>query len=257
MSSKWSTGVVEPLAAPDNHHRRSKTMTPKIKGLGLAFVAITAMSMVAASGAQASAVHFGPLVSIFGERTVQDQTHQFTTSHGQVQCTQSLFEGKVSTSGAVDAEFTATYTGCLCFGLACTIDLNGCKYNLSGAGEAALTAKVQVTGCTAGKQIEITALNCVITVPEQTVGGHVFATNQTQQDVTIQATATGITYQSHGAGCPNPHAIPTTQTHNGTFQGQTTVQARQDLGDLALKTHNGHQYKPLNPAGPLKSLQAT
>ena len=207
---------------------------------------------VVAAGAQASSVDYGASVSVFGEKTAQHAQHVLTTSHGVIKCNQSLFEGTVTASGVEEVTITATYTGCTCFGLACTIDMNGCKYNVSGAGQPAKTALVQVTGCTTGKQIEATVLGCVVTMPEQTVGGHIVFT-QNPEDVTANVTASGITYQSHG--CPF-HEIPTTETSNGTYTGQATFQARQDQGSVHA-THNGHTYNKLNQTGTLVTLQAT
>ena len=242
-------------------------MTRKIKSLALAFVTIAAMSMIAASGAQAGTLDHGggASVSIFGSKLAQGSANTFTTSHGSFSCQQPTFEGTGGASPLHQLEVTATYHGCLCFGLACTIDMNGCKYTITGAGQAANTSVVQITGCTAGKTIEITAFNCVITVPEQTLTGHLVAAAAQQpppDDITVQATGiTTIKYQSHGLGCPNAHQAPQTQqTENGQFQGQTTVQARVDGGTLCptqSPAGTGHQHVPLSQAGALVNLTTT
>lgn len=235
-------------------------MTRKIKGLGLAFVAVAAMSMVAAGGAQASELHanFNGNVSVFGNQTAQQ--HVFTTKAGTVKCEQAFFEAtvtKVSGTQVTAQDVTATprYTGCQAFGTSANIDVNGCKYTLTGASQPALTALVDVTGCTSGKGIEITTAICRMTVPAQNSISHLVFANTTAQDVDVSITASAITYQADGPLCPN---MATGQTLNdGTYVGQATFQAREDKGSGAATTHNGHEYTPLLQTGALVALQGT
>jgi hypothetical protein len=246
-------------------------MTRKIKGLGLAFVAIAAMSMAVASAVQATELHAtdpGP-VSIFGEKTAQHQQHVFTTDAGSVKCNVSKFEGTVPASGgqqttAQELTLTGTYTNCTAFGLAATIDMNGCKYTITnklGAHTTAQTAYVDITGCTAGKVIEITptGIPCVVTVPEQHNLSHIVFDNNpepatTPHDLTATITVTGITYEGHN-GC---FSLPNTQlTHNGQYIGQATFKATKDPGkEPKIKLH-GHEYEPLKQNGAQVGLLAT
>jgi hypothetical protein len=245
-------------------------MTRKIKGLGLAFVAIAAMSMVAVSAAQASEVHAttaATSVSAFAQQLTQNV---FITNAGSVKCTQATLEGTVNDQGqsaeqltAIEGTATATYATCQAFGQAAAIDMNGCKFTFTNNNGAqppvttALRAYIDITGCTTGKSIEVTPqLNCVLTVPEQHNLGHVGFTNEgtaPNEDVKLTATVTGIKYQSHEE-CPS--MIPTETRTDGQFTGTTTLQAREDLIPQQVTLHK-HQYSKLSQAGNLIGLLAT
>jgi hypothetical protein len=237
-------------------------MTGKIEQLALALVAIATMSMTAASVVQASELHAaaGPNASILGEQTT---SNVFTTDSGTVTCTQALFEGTApsATSGTTTAQeltVTPTYTGCKAFGLNATVDMNGCEYTITGAGQPALTATVDVVcNKTVGKVIEVTAAGgCTVTVGPQGVGGgHLIfsAGTSSPADVTVNITRYAISYEGHGV-CPSLPA--TTPTTGGTYTGGATFKARVDAG-AAQATHNGHTYQKLAQTGALVALTAT
>lgn len=247
-------------------------MTRKIKGLGLAFVAIAAMSMVAAAGAQATQLHATTpnTASIFAERTAQDTINRFTTVSGTVQCTTSTFEGTAEQASSQqvttdDLTVTPTYSGCTAFGLAAQVVMNGCQYRLTGTDNTAAgatfpnkTAEVDVV-CTAGKQIEIKAVGgCTVTVPSQNHLEHVVFQNNPAalpvHDVTIHATAAGIKYEPHGI-CPNNPA-QTVLRQDGNYHGTLTGIARKDENGT-LTTKDGHQWLKLSQQGVQVGLIAT
>jgi hypothetical protein len=224
-------------------------MTRKIKALGLAFVAVAAMSMVAAGGAQASELHaatVGANTVLTGEQYAggQQNTFRITAPNGvPVVCTQAHLDtvGLQISSNALPkttqhGTLTGQYTGCTLAGQPATIKMNGCRYTLTGAGQPANTAKVDVVGCTAGKQIVINAAGlCEIRVPEQATGGHItFA--QTVQDVTATIRLTGIAYQVTGPLCGHTNNVTTV---DGEYQGTVTVRAFEDNGTVN-KQHEGH-----------------
>jgi hypothetical protein len=229
-------------------------MTRKIKSLGLAFVAVAAMSMVVAGGAQAAQLHAstaGANAYLSGTQTTQ---HAFTVDTGIVKCTSATFIGSAAKT-AQDGEVTAQYTGCNVSGIAALVDMNGCKYTITGTGQEALKVKVDITGCTSGKVISVTAGSCTVTVPEQTGLGTITLAN-TATDVNGTINIAGITYQTHGT-CPNTASDHTTQTTNGTYTGGVTFQAN-ELGIPANVTHNGHQALNQPTAnGAAVTLQAT
>jgi hypothetical protein len=237
-------------------------MIRNLKNFSLAFIAVAAISMGAATSVVlASELHAaaGPNASIFGTQTTQ---HVMTIDSGTTKCTQVLFEGTVSsqtvgTTTTQELTVTPQYTGCTAFGLAATIDMNGCEYTITGAGQPALTATLDIVcNKTVGKVIEKTAAaGCVITIPPQTVGGHVVFTNiaGAPADVNVSFTLSGIKYEGHGA-CPNLTA--TELTTNGTYTGGATFQARVDTS-AAQATHNGHTFQKLLQTGALVALTAT
>jgi hypothetical protein len=223
-------------------------MIRKIKRLGLAFIAIMAMNVAASSAAQASELHAegGPSVNITGQQTTQQKIQIFPSLN--IQCTTASFEGTVqgdtqSQTTAQEFTLTPTYTGCTLGGLNAIIDMNGCKYTVTGNGQPALTALVDISGCTSGKTIEITAPGCTITVPEQPGLSHVTFTNipGPPKDLEVQFTIASIKYEVHGFTCGTPE---TQLRQDGQYVGKATFRAFVDSGSEQA-THNGHQYNKL------------
>lgn len=224
-------------------------MIRKIKSLSLAFVAIGTMSIIAASAAQAAEFHAegGPNVSVTGAQTEAFKL-QLTGSGATVNCTQVLFEGTLQggTSQQTTAQeitLTPTHTGCSAFGLAATVEMNGCKFTITAAGQAANTTVLDIAGCTVGKSIQAKTAGCTITVPEQTGLSHaVGATNAgPPKDIEVQTTLQGITYQLSGAACSGTTGVT---THDADLVGKATFRAFVDNGS-ELATHLGHQYNKL------------
>jgi hypothetical protein len=198
----------------------------------------------------------GPNASLFGAQTTQ---FTYTTDSGTVKCTQFVLEGTAAsqtpgTTTAQELTITPQYTGCVAFGLASIIDMNGCEYTVTGAGQPALTAVVDIVcNKTVGKVIEITAAaGCVVTVPPQSAGGHLVFKNS-GADITAEVTLANLQYEGHG---PCPSLPATVLTTNGIFNGGLTIQARKDQGSVQA-THNGHTYQKLLQNGPLVALAAT
>ncbi len=254
-------------------------MIRKIKGFAAVLVAAMALGAMSVSVAQAGEIHFttGAHTVFFGEQHVQNLQFKLTASNNSTSCTQALFEGThAGTAGAQqsttqDITLTGTYTGCTCFGVACQVKMNGCKYTLTGENQPALTFKVDIRHCTqtdgkaatdptgsgVTKSIELVSLIGTLTTPEQaTIGGHItFAnvgTGQTQ-DLTGQITLQGIGYECHGS---IPACAATTLTSDGDITGQITLIGRLFTG-TELKTHNGHQYLSYKKSGEQKGLFVT
>jgi hypothetical protein len=228
-------------------------MTTTLKALGLALFAIAAMSMIAASAAQAGLgelhVTTPEKAVVTGEQVAGGQ-HVFQFgAFGSFICTQVKLEGTLEQKEkqqvtATEAQVTATYTGCQSLGAAATVKMNGCKYTLTG-GVNEKTVQVDITGCTEGKKhilIE-TNLGCTITIPEQNNLSHITFTNEGEigpkEDVLDHITIQGMTYEFTGVFCPAPVNV---LHHDANYTGTTTIKAFKDLGS-ALKTHNGHEYK--------------
>ena len=221
-------------------------MIRKLKTLGLAVFAVTALSAVMASAAQAGTVDFGANPAVFTGTTEIEEPVLTVTKTVQGQkfnslCQSATLEGTVHqvTGGQTpqqqvvhDITATATYgtsqttpTGCTLFGLAAHVHMNGCKYTLTGAGQPANTFLVDIVGCTPGKQIQIKSVSCEVVVPEQNGLSHVFGTEPspttTPHTTTLDATVSGITATQFGA-CPDGN------NHHGTnvsFQAKTTIKA--------------------------------
>jgi hypothetical protein len=243
-------------------------MIRNIKALGLAFVAVAAMSAFAVSAAQGSELHAQTAkgANITGEQEPGQQLiFKYTGPSAETKCTQVTFEGTAKDvvqpepadgqTTSQELTLTPTITGCKTFGLASVLDMNGCKYTITNKTAAgvttALKATVDITGCTAGKQIEVTASGCTIRVPEQhnlnDLGFVNLAT--VPKTVTMNITIQGITYQLTGALCPGTTGV---LTHDGDITGSVTLKAFVDNGTLkAIHTnqfngvHNQHEYDKL------------
>ncbi len=247
-------------------------MIRNIKALGLAIVAVAAMSVVAASAAQASELHatVPNQANVTGEQVIAHK-FQLTKSGAVTQCTQASFEGTITNTGQSQQQtteqeltVTPTYSGCKTVGINSQVLMNGCKYTITGShtpqgGQAqttALTAWVDVTGCTAGKAIEIKLSGCTVTVPEQTTLSHLKFKNIaevqhqpsgqiTPHHVEVEVDVKGITYEFHGIACPKPldgQPVEVTKlTHDGDYTGTATFKAYVDSSTPQVTKH-GHQY---------------
>jgi hypothetical protein len=239
-------------------------MISKIKALGLAFVAIAAMSAMAASAAQAGSFDVGAQPAVVSGHDEMGQNHVLTllkTGTGQAfttECETSWVEATTQgTQNVNEVTATATYGGLCPFGptgLASQVRLNGCKYTLTGAGSGANTATVDITGCTNANGITITIAGaaCQLRIPAQNGLSHVVGTT-VGQEVTLAATVTGITVHQSGVGCPDGNNHLGT---NASFQGNTLLNARQDIGTEQVTEH-GHQFVKNKLGGTAVSLTST
>ncbi len=245
-------------------------MIRNIKALGLAIVAVGAMSMAVAASVQAAELHATTQGSavLTGQQT---QQHVFQTQAGTVTCGTANFEGTVASQGtqvtAQEATITPTYSGCEAFGLNATVQMNGCKYTITGKANTntgattALTSYVDVSGCTSGKQIVVNAAGglCTATIPEQHNLSHLVYKDEgtpgtSTEDVGVDVTVSGITYELHGLFCPGGGA--TGLRHDGTYHGKATFKAFVDSPGQQQVTEHGHQFNKPNE-GAQVGLRAT
>ena len=230
-------------------------MIGKVRSLALALSAVAVLGAMFASGAQAGALDIGASPAVITGHSVDGQMHVFSltnTAGGKfnVKCTGSL-EG--TTQGLVNVnELTLTATYSLCQtggGLASTVRLNGCKYTLTGAGQAAFTFLVDISGCTAGKKIEIItpAIGCTLTIGEQLNIPHVVFDNTggMPQDVLTTFTLNGIHVLQDGAGCPDGDNHT---SFNLTLNGNTTTTAFFDQGTVLVNKHNHQDFEHIDGA---------
>ena len=146
--------------------------------LGAAMV-LAAFGAFSASGAQAHTpaevhCHVEPCAyTLEADGTEATAHHVFVVKNSigesvSFTCTKLEGFGTSNKKTATEVEFTnLVYTHCTAAGGAVAVRMNNCKYNFTAAGE------VTVTGCTAGKKIEveIVSTGCIITVKEQALSG--------------------------------------------------------------------------------------
>jgi hypothetical protein len=182
-------------------------MIRKIKTLGVALVAVLALSAVVASAA--SAVNYtAASYPATGTGTSELGNDTFNTEGGTVEC-QSHFEG---TLGAASTQFTvaAKYTNCRAFGfLEAHVTMGSCDYLFTEATETEkdkFHAKELHVICTnSAEPITISAGTCKVSIGAHTPTGTVHFTNDTAAgDIQVQAAVTGIQYTvtQDGFLCP-------------------------------------------------------
>jgi hypothetical protein len=234
-------------------------MIGKLKTLGLAVLAIAAISAFAVPAAQAGELDIGLQPASLFAQIEAGQAHTFvlqqTNSQNEfpTRCTTATLEGTTVGLKINEATFTPTYSNCTDFGVASQALMNGCKYTLTGAGQPANTFLFDIVGCTIGKQMEKKTAICNLHVPEQTGLAHIVANNINAQQVTLSMTVTGIKVQQTGAACPDGNL------HTGTnvrFTGSTLLVARKDEGAILVTKHN-HQYEELKQNGVQTTIQST
>jgi hypothetical protein len=228
-------------------------MIGKSKALGLTFLVITALSTVPSAQAGEFDIGANPAVITGHSELKQIFAVKFTLtktdgSKTEGSCNTTSFEGTTQGQTISEATLTPTYgnpqetsTGCIFFSAAfgnTQFQMNGCKYTITGAGQIANTAVVDIVACTAGKQIQLKGSNCTLDIPEQNGLSHVVSKNIESNEVTMEWTLTGIKSTQTGAACPdgNNH-----QSANLSLTTSMFVKAFNDEGSKQVAKH-GHQY---------------
>jgi hypothetical protein len=198
-------------------------MIRKFKVLGLALVAVFAMSAVVASAA--SATNFTAAsypVTISGSQTTQ---HVFTAAGGETKCSTASFSG--SATGASETQtITPTYEGCTSFGISSTVTMNGCDYLFHAAASGSNTGTVDLV-CPTNKEVTIDVGSvCVIHIPPFTNKGSITYTNNAG-DIDVSANETGITAKITRTSFFCPVAEQTVT--NATYTGNTTMQGSSNI----------------------------
>lgn len=180
-------------------------MKRRLKGLGLAVLAVFAMGAVAAQGAQAATP--GVLTAEAYPATLtgtQLNTHlvTFTGPGTTFECEITKLSGTLSSPGSSTITVTPTYEKCKWFGMTLTYDVEGCDY-LIHVGETSGSNYNGTTDivCPVGKVIKLTSgivgNRCEIQIGPQTGLSKVESINKTgpPKDVELKLTLTGITYK--------------------------------------------------------------
>jgi len=231
-------------------------MIRNIKALGLAVVAMLAMSALVASAAQAEPITTQKLTAGAGVSYPVTLTggagvgvEKFTTEAGTVECASSYHATLAAASTTLTA--TPTYTSCKAFGfLSATVVNDGCAYLFhltTKTGADSYQAHADVVDCEAGegKGFTITASTCKATVAAQTELTTVDIVNMTNtptsvNDITLQPTVTGIKYTvtQDGFACPfNGTGAKTGGTYTSTEP--ITVTAEESGKTTPVEIHVG------------------
>jgi hypothetical protein len=227
-------------------------MIRKSKALGLALIAVAAFSGIAASMAQAGDFDVGASPAVITAASESGQEPQFTlTEEGgsvSTKCKSATLEGTTQGTTVEEATFTPTWgtgkgnqeevQGCTFAGLKTQVLTNGCKFTVTGAGQAEKTFLYDIVGCTAGKKIESISTGCTITIGEQSGLSHIVGGNlAAEKEVTLEFFVIGITTTQTGAACRHNGLT----AKNGSFFGNYIAKAFKDAGSEQVTLHK-HQY---------------
>jgi len=214
-------------------------MKKNLKVLGLALVAIMAMSAVISAVAQAESPTF-VLTAATGKFKGSSNDHIFTVQGGNVKCVENggvkgaRFEGTLTAEKSTEVTVTAAYgnagKGCTAFGVAATVNMKSCHYRFTAVkGSNPPTALVDVICTTAGDEITVTAssLPCTVTVGPQTGLIHALLTNAGPEPTHVNAEITvgKIKYTASGVGCPKPGTF-----EDGSYTGTVTLEGFDTTG---------------------------
>ncbi|HST70743.1 MAG TPA: hypothetical protein VLI94_13940 [Solirubrobacterales bacterium] len=172
-------------------------MIRKFKTLGLAMIAVLAMSAFVASTAQAQYTASSYPTSVGMYTALGNDV--FTTEGGTVEC-QGTYGGHLN-EASNSLTISPYYENCKAFGfVSATVTMNGCAYIFDRQSATSSTATVE---CATGNKIQVIAGNCEVTIGAQSPTGSV-ATSNGAGFVNVQANVTGIAYTvvKDGFLCP-------------------------------------------------------
>jgi hypothetical protein len=200
-------------------------MTRNFKTLGLAVLALAALTAVMASTANAAA-----FTGAGGQNAVitvdQTVTNEFLVTTGIVKCTTLKIPPTTVFNGSTTVTVHPEYSGCKCFGVFCTVSTTGCNYvfHLEAGGKS----KTDVS-CSGGSVIKVVPVgfDCTVTVGSQNGLSGVTYSNGAS-DIVQTADITGaISYTETGANCSAAGGHAT-----GTYRGTNRITGFQDVGGV-------------------------
>lgn len=181
-------------------------MIRNLKVLGLAVVAVLAMSVMA-SAAQAAEFHSEAESTTFSGSQVTQNV--FTAGGSEVKCNTAEFTGSQTGTSVAEVEVQPTYSSCTAFGFAkAHVKTAGCKYAFTASSSTAGAARV---ACSGTSKIEITptflgSSVCTIKIGSQTPGtpsvDYANEGSGSSRSITVTATVGGISFEEvSGGGC--------------------------------------------------------
>ena len=203
-------------------------MNRKLKALGLALVAVFALSAMSAATASAELFHAGAHGTVIGQNVGEEE---FTTAAGTVKCKSATYTGTSATSTPGSQIVTPAYKECTAFGFVnTTIDVGTCQYRFNTP--VGTTSTIDIINCGANGVV-VTAFNCEVTVPNQNGLSHVTWENvggSSPHHIRANVTISGITYIQHSKSFPGcstagTNGVATSLYHNGTVHGTATAKA--------------------------------
>ena len=205
-------------------------MSRNLKVLGLAFVAMLAMSAVVASAAMAEGEFKAGAegeINLVGKQV--EGNHVFTAGSAAVECEEAIFEGSAENGDTV-IDTHPTYNECTAFGfLGASVSTTGCDYTFTNEGtigEDEYTGKVHIT-CSGSNKIKVSAGTCALEIGSQgplSTVKVIDTTGTSPKTIMVNAdVVTGITYNVTKDGFLCPLSGTGVKT-DGKYDGNTTVE---------------------------------
>jgi len=228
-------------------------MTRNLKALGLALVAVFAMSAMAASAAQAESTAYltaGSAEKPVTIEGVQTTANVFGRSGRTVTCETANFAGGTVEGSVTELTVVPEYANCHSVVLGtkfpATVTMNSCDYQFTGTKVgSAYTVRSDLECSKDGDQVEIhvysnaehTSVLCTIDIPEQTNLDTITLTN-----------SSGVTPDDVNADI-NVGGITSTETNPGLLCGPTETSSSTLTGGATLQAFEGATQRPLTVSG--------
>jgi hypothetical protein len=202
-------------------------MVRQLKVIGFALLGILAINVVSASTASAATIQWHSAIATtthwFSSNTTQIV---WAFTGGSIKCKKGTSVSTTGSSTTSELTTTTTESECTAFGVAGSVNMNGCTETLTeptlSGGNYQVTTHIT---CPAGKKIVISvpAGNCSIEIGAQTPGGVLDLKNEgagETRDLLVTSTLNGIAYTVVGPGfiCGALGA-----SANGTYTGSSTL----------------------------------
>jgi hypothetical protein len=196
-------------------------MIRNLKSLGLALVAVLAMSAFVASAASAAPEFTASAYPATSTGSNTKGSEAFTLDGTSVLCDSHFASHSLAAANST-LTVTPTYSNCEAFGfLNATVNTEGCTYVFHATERVSAGVynhHVDVV-CPTGKSIKIEAGTCKAEVKAQN-GRTTVKTTNSGGSVTVQPnTSVSTTVTQDGFGCP----LAGTGTRNGTYHGHVVV----------------------------------
>lgn len=188
-------------------------MKLNIKVLGLAVMAVLALTAVSASAALAAEFHSeAETTNLTGTQT---GNHVFNAAGAKITCKKASFTGSQSGKNATEVTMGASYGECSFLFFSVNVNMNGCSYKFHSTG----VVDVVGASCTG---ITYEGAGCKVTVPAQNGLSSATFTNAgsgSTASINVSPSVTGIKYNASGL-CPETG----TGLTNGKYEsGPTNV----------------------------------
>lgn len=198
-----------------------------LKSLGLALVAVLAVTAVVASAAQATPEFTASAYPSTGTGSNEAGGETFTTEAGTVRC-DSHFEGQLTEADST-LKVSPTYTDCAAFGfLNAVVDTEECSYvfHATEKVEAGVYNSHVDVSCPEGQSIKISGGTCKAKIESQE-GLTTVKTTNVIGDITVQPNVPNIALivTQDGIGCAFKGIGPKTGSYHGDLVFSNTGEA--------------------------------